>query len=174
MHKAEKTILLLCLLALILKVFNVVLSDLIWVVSLSALATFYYIFGLAVFNQFPLRKILRKESYTGISKRRIAASLAFGWVLAILSIGILFKLLFLPGAMTQMFIGFSIALSGLLITAFFYHESKRDFFKGIWIRLIPAILITYAFVNIPDLTLAEALDPENLELHEQIKARNHH
>lgn len=172
MHKAEKTLLLLCLLALVLKVFNVLLSDIIWVISLSALATFYYIFGLAIFNKFPLRKILKKESYKGISKRRIAASLAFGWVLAILSIGILFKLLFLPGAMFQMFVGFSLALSGLLITSFFYHESKKEFFKGIWIRLIPAILITYALVNIPNLTLAETLEPENLELHEQIKAQN--
>lgn len=172
MHKAEKTFLLSSLLALLLLTFNIPGSTILWVASLSALAFLYYFFGIALFNQIPLQKILKKESYKGISKRRIAASLAFGWTLAILSIGIMFKLLFLPGAMFQLFLGFSLGLAGLLITSFFYHESKQDLFKGIWMRLIPAILIVYILVNIPTLSLAKILEPENVELHEQIEARN--
>ena len=171
MHKAEKTLLLLSLVALMLKIFNVVLSDLIWLLSLTLLATLYYIFGAALFNRIPLRKILKKERYANISRRRIVASVAFGWTMAILCIGIMFKLLFLPGSMFMLFLGFTLGLAGTLISSFFYHESKKEFFKGIWIRLIPAVLVTYALVNIPPLSLAETLEPEDIELHEKIKAQ---
>ena len=150
MQKFERIFLILFLASLLLKATGTPGGDLLLTLTCTVLASIYYFLGIPLFNKVTLKRALKRESYQGISKRRILGSLGFSWSLSILCIGIMFKLLLLPGAMTLLFAGFSMAMIGLVSSSFIYTKEKKEFFQGIWTRLIPAIGLAYLLANLRD------------------------
>lgn len=113
MKKTEVILIGLVILALIMKFFHLPGSGILTVLSLLSISMIYFYFGFALFNNIRLRKITKKESYEGISTKRIVGGIGSGFVLSISTIGILFKFQSWPGASMQIWVG----LIGLVIVS---------------------------------------------------------
>jgi len=172
--RTEKIIFAVILLGLLLKVFNVPISSLVLVLSLSTISMVY--FGGAFY--FFCDKKLKNSN--------IALSIIAGIFLSTAQIGILYKLLFWPGGQIMLLIGL-IATIVLLIIAIILKikssEHLKTYYKNMLIRtsvwtiltlviyFIPiSTLVNYQYKNEPEkarllnLTIS---DPANLEYQKQ-------
>jgi hypothetical protein len=111
MKKFELSITALALISLILNLLQVPNSDIMTLLTLATLAMFYMYFGFAIFNKIPLIGIFKKESYKGLSAKKIVGAIFTGFILSITILGVLFKFHDWPGATFNIRIG----VIGLLI-----------------------------------------------------------
>ena len=122
---------------------------------LTILACFYYFFGFAFFNNIKLKNIFSSKSYEGISALRIIGSIATGWILSIVCIGILFKIMHWTGRITLLLAG-SIMIFLLTSSVLYrFFQTKSNFYKTIFLRItiIGGLGILLFFTS--DLTLTK-------------------
>lgn len=105
MKKTELILIGLAVLALVMKFFHLPGSGILTVLTLSSISVIYMYLGFALFNKIRFRKIFKKESYKGISTKRIIGGIGTGLALSFSAIGILFKFQSWPGASMQLSIG---------------------------------------------------------------------
>ncbi len=105
MKKTELILIGLAVFALVMKFFHLPGSGILTVLSLSSISVIYMYLGFALFNNLRFRKIFQKDSYKGISTKRIVGGIATGLALSSSAIGILFKFQSWPGASMQLGIG---------------------------------------------------------------------
>ncbi|GAB2775437.1 hypothetical protein [Salinimicrobium soli] len=67
-----------------------------FIMSITGLSVFYTYFSIAYFNNIHFIKILKKESYRGISTWRIFGTIGLGFGLGITTLGILWSLMYWP------------------------------------------------------------------------------
>lgn len=155
MNKLEKILGFIALAALILKLIPLPGSATFLILSLSLLSIIYYLFGFAFFNQIQFKKIFNKDSYKELSNLRIIGAIAVGIVLAIICIGLLFKLQRWPGARINLFMGLILSLIVLIIALIKYSKSKEDFYSRIIKRLIIMGGFALMLIFISDLTIVK-------------------
>lgn len=96
------------------------------VATFSALAIFYYYFAFPIFNQFPLKMAIVKGGETeNIEVNRMLARF-FGFTIAMVIIGLLFKLMQWPNASAILLIGVvGLAASVLLVFVLFKKSNSK-------------------------------------------------
>ena len=181
MKKTEITILTISIIAIALNFFLVPGGSVLTVFSLGFLATIYFYFGFALFNDIRLRNIFKKASYKDIASPRIVGAIGAGVALAITAIGILFKLLSWPGASLNLGAGLLGLIIVFIIWTIKYFNNKSNFYLPIFKRaglfgvlgLVLLLTPKSTFIDIKyrnHVNYANALknsiaDPTNEELH---------
>jgi len=140
-------------------------------ISLPILATIYFPLGFFYFNSIPIGKIFRKSSYNGISVPRGFGTFGAGLIFSILSTGILFKLLQLPGTGNMLTIGLT---GGILlffvILAKYYTNRDSSFYRSMFFRTLIIVGISGILFATPGLTLVKIFyrdNPEYVKAYEQ-------
>ncbi|MFT6166691.1 MAG: glucan phosphoethanolaminetransferase (alkaline phosphatase superfamily) [Vicingaceae bacterium] len=163
MKKTEKILLLIALLGLTFKLFHWPGASALLILSLSALSVFYMYFSFAFFNGIELRKVFKKESYTGISTLRIVGAIGTGLGLSVALVGILFKLSFWPGATMQLITGLAVLLIVTVISFFKLKNSNDGYYFKVLKRAVPVVSICITLIYIPTQVWLELRYPNNPE-----------
>lgn len=113
---------------------------------LITLSIIYLYLGFALFNDIPVSKIFRPESYIGIGSWRIAIAIGTGLGLSQLTIGFLFTIGNYP--MTRSLISFSLVTTALmlLLTLIRNKKDKHQFYRNIALRCALFIITGVAFL----------------------------
>ena len=135
MYKLEKTVLIIAFISFILKLLKIPFGGMIFGFSMVILVIMYLLFGFALFNKIGFRQIFVKKSYNELSVLRIVGSISAGIVLALICLGIQFKLLFLPGSQILLTTILIPTIVILVISTIKYIKSRADYFKQIIFRL---------------------------------------
>lgn len=109
-------------------------SKILFIFFATNLSLYYYIFGFAVFNNIPLSKLTKKESYQLIEIKRIVLSIISGWAFSTIIVGIIFKLFDWGFGDTIIIIGLIVNLASLTYSIFKYISNKSPFYLGLIIR----------------------------------------
>lgn len=136
MKKTEKILGLIFFLALILRLLNVPGNSFLATISALLLAYVYCFLSFVLFNDIPLKRIFKKESYKGLTAWRIIGTIWFGFALSALVVGILFKLLHLPEAEINIIFGLIASAIVFLIAGIRFFQTKKDFYKRIVLRFL--------------------------------------
>ena len=135
MRKSEIIISSIVLIALVMKLLMMAGADFVLLFSLTTLSAYYFLFGLPITLGVPVKMALRGGSYKGISALALIGGFAMGWSLASILIGILFKLLFLPGATFMLFVGLLLSFVNLLVVLVKYIRSADAYLQKAIARL---------------------------------------
>lgn len=141
MKLLEKICLVLAFVALIMK-FNVIPGgSALFLFSILTLAMICFYFSFLIFNSIKLRRIFKKESYKGISGLRLAYVIIAGFSISALLIGIVFKIMYWPGAAINLIACISASLVVLILAVIKYFYKKEDFYRRMIVRFAPSIVI---------------------------------
>jgi len=147
-----------------MKLFNVTGGDSVLGISLTTLALLYYPIGFFYFNSIPIGKIFKKKAYKGLTVLRGIGSFGGGLIFSILCIGILFKLLQLPGAKFMLSTGSALGLLFLIIILIKYLMNKESaFLKSMAIRATLIVGLAFILFVTPGLTLVKLFYRNNTE-----------
>ena len=125
----------------------------IFIISIIGLSMFYTYFSFLYFNNIPIKKAFKKESYSGLSKLRIIGTIGLGFGLAFTVLGILWSLMYWPFN-TYFNLGIPILLLVGIIALIKYLTTKsRDY-----LRIINRIIIIGGFGFILWVTPQESLN----------------
>ena len=134
MKKIESIVWLIAILGIFLKFFHLPGSVILITLALSILATFYYLFSFALFNDIKLRDIAIKESYRNINAKRIIVAVGLGIAIALIITGSLFNLLHFPGKSVMLLTGLIAMIIIYVVAINSYFRDKNDFYKRIFKR----------------------------------------
>lgn len=185
MKRFEIALIAITILSLTLQLFHIPGGIFLMVISSTLLSIFYYVLGFALFNGISGRMIFKRESYQNMKPWHILGAIVLGWTYSTLILGIMFKVLLLPGASMMLIVGlgwvvlFSIVFSLAYFTrghGFTLRWLKRALVIGIislGIYLIPAnAIIDITYANDPEyaqLLKEVQKDPDNEELRKQLE-----
>lgn len=185
MKRFEIAMIVLAILSLILQLFHIPGGTFLMVISATLLSLFYYVLGFALFNGISGRMLFKKESYQNMKPWHILGAIVLGWTYSTLILGMMFKVLLLPGASMMLIVGlgwavlFSIVFSLAYFTrghGFTLKWLKRALGVGIislGMYLIPAnAIIDITYSNDPEyaqLLKEVQKDPDNEELRKQLE-----
>ena len=171
MKKAEKIFGVLAVIGLVMKFTLIPGHGLILVVSLCFLSMLYFFLGFALFNDIPLKRIFKRESYQAISPARLIGTIGLGFSFSEITFGMLFKIQHYPGSATQLVGGLFFTIIILIVALIRFGKNKSDFYKNIFTR----ILIVGGFGLITLLTptdwLMRVTHRDNPEYLEQMKSQ---
>ena len=105
MKLTEKILAIAIVIGLVLKFLFVPGGEDLTLIAFLILACIYYPLGFLFFNQIRLRNIFKKKAYENVTVGKIVMAIIVGINLSIVCVGILFKLLILPGADEMLIIG---------------------------------------------------------------------
>jgi len=136
MKKFEKIIGFVLLIGLTFKFLLISGGSFFLAISLMFLAFLYFFLGFALFNQIPLKKIFKKESFTGINTIKVILAIGFGIGLSNTCVGILYKIQHWTGARILIISGITVIIIILLIGLISINKTKGPFIRGIIKRSI--------------------------------------
>jgi hypothetical protein len=191
MKVAEIILGVLCLLAVLLKIFLVtgLHASILLALAMMLLSLYYLIFTLPLCTGITLKNIFKKESYEPIGERRsmiVFSSFLSGLSLAITLIGLLFIFQFWPMAFYVLSSGLKIMGVALILSAIRYIRTKSVFYVSVFKRMLVVGIVGLFFLLMPSPSLAwakilyrnypeyiEAMeafmkDPENRQLQENV------
>jgi hypothetical protein len=171
MRKTEIIIGVIALLALVLKFLLIPGSGLLTVVSLLTLSCIYCFLAFALFNDIRLRQIFKKDSYQGITPKKMIGVIGLGFALSEIVIGILFKFQSWNGSTTYLIIGLIFTLIILIVALGAYSKNKAsNFYKGIFARIFIVGGVGLLTLLTPSDLLRQVLHRDNPEILEQINS----
>jgi hypothetical protein len=112
-------------------------------------------FGFAFFNNIPISKIFKKESYKGISALRIIGAIGAGMALSASAIGILFKMQSYPGADADIAAGLFTCFIVAGISIIKFTKIKAPYYGKILKRVLIYGAICLTWFVIPKTTWIE-------------------
>lgn len=136
MKKIEKILAVIFVISLIMKYFHIPGYGSLLILSTSILAMVYYPFGFASLNDIKLKEILKKESYKDMKTWRILGSICLGMMLALLVIGILFKLQNFPGSKYIIGPALLYSIVALIIMIVLIQKDKDSYLKKNIVRTL--------------------------------------
>jgi hypothetical protein len=149
MKKTELILIIGAIIGLLLVLFNTPLDSLIVSVFFITLSCLYYILGFALFNNIPLRKIFKADSYKGIGTWRILTAIGTGIALSILTIGIMCSALNYPMAGTFIVVGIVLAAINIILALIKNAQKKEQFYRNIILRCLVFLIIAVIFLLLP-------------------------
>lgn len=102
MKTFEKVASLFALIGTTLMLMSVHAGTTIFAYSILALSLMYFFWGFAFFNSIPLRNIFKRSAYASLPRYHVAGGIFTGIALFFACMGILFKLLWWPGALIEL------------------------------------------------------------------------
>ena len=139
MKLAEKILILLALLFAYMKYKLFPGANEMLMIILTIQSVIYFYLGFALLNGIRLRKLFKKVSFSEIGTPRIIAAVILGICLSTLIIGMMFKLLFLPGANEMLSIGL-ISILVSLVALVGYALVKKSNFNNYYFRIGPSLI----------------------------------
>lgn len=137
MKKTEIILSILIVVAIILNFSLIPGGVILTVLTLSSLSCLYFAFSFALLNNIRLRHIFKSESYKGINALRIIGTVVTGWSLSLALNGILFKLLFWPGASINLIGGlFCVCIVSIICVIKCTSKDNRPYYFRILNRTI--------------------------------------
>jgi len=134
--------------------FNLIVGDSILLFfTLAILALVYFPLGFALFNNIPLKKVFKKESYKGLSSLQIISSVVLGIALSEICLGAQSKLLHRPYAKLHLTVGVFFLFIALVLFIILFSKSKNSFSKSIITRMVIFGIFSLFLLNVSDLTL---------------------
>ena len=106
-----------------------------FIMSITGLSVFYTYFSIAYFNNIRFKKILKRESYQGISKWRILGTIGLGFGLGFTILGILWSLMYWPFN-TFYPLGIPILFLIGIISIIKFSTSGSEDYKGMITRIL--------------------------------------
>lgn len=183
MRKLEIILGFFSLAAIVLTVLSVTGGNLLTIFVLSSLSLAYMIFGFAIITGFGLRNAFKKETYENIRIWRVVGSVALGWGLGSIVIGILFKVMLWPGADQMLANGLFSGIIALPVLVVKFLQTKAAFYKinlirllviagigAIWYFISTEAYLEFKFGDYPEYVeayKAHHADPQNIELYKQ-------
>ena len=148
MKKTEVALILITIIGLIIRLLQWPGGNLLMILCITLLSLMYFIFGFAFFNGLRIREVLKKESYVALNKMKIFGAFLTGIASSIGVLGILFSLMYWPGAMFNVIFG-SILLSLISVIALIkYSNNKSKYYSRILTRSVSIMVIAIAFSQI--------------------------
>lgn len=146
-HIIELILLGTAIIAFIMKLLHIAGSNILIVVSLMSLAMIYFIGGYFIFNDV---KLSFKKSEHPLSTKRVTFSIAFGWALSTLIVGMLFRLMIWQGSDVQISSGLVLTMLPMLFLLLYIQFKKLDVgsVKQILLRGSLGIIIGLVLFNI--------------------------
>ena len=135
MKNLEKVLGLLIIIGLVMKLFLIPFGGVLTILSLSTLACVYYPFGFAQFNGIRFRDIFKEISYKGFSKWQIIGGVSLGIGLAVMCMGILFRVQEWPGSGVILSAGLLITCIVLIVALIKYSKTKSEYYTPIFLRI---------------------------------------
>ncbi len=122
-----------------------------WVVSFFflTLSCLYYIFGFALLNNIPGRKIFKSDSYNGLGTWRILIAIGTGWAISTLVLGYLFSIRSYPMAELFLVVGLVFTAVMLLLASIKNVKERNQFYRSIILRCAVFIIIGIIFLLLP-------------------------
>ena len=148
MKWTERILVLLVALGAILKFTLISGGSVLFLFSLLALITIYFYFSFLLFNGIRFRHIFKKHAYKGISGLRLAFVILSGFSLSVLLTGVVFKLMYWPGAGVNLLLGMSACLIVLVLAIIKYFGKKENFYRGIIFRFTPCFVIGFLLYSV--------------------------
>ncbi len=150
MKKLEMILIIGAIIGLLLILLKTPFDSLITSVFFITLSCLYYILGFALFNDIPVRKMFKADSYRGIGTWRILIAIGTGIALSILTIGFMFSILGYPMAKTLLIVG--IVLAAIIITLALMKnaQEKNEFYRNIILRSFAFVIIAVIFLLLPE------------------------
>jgi len=134
MKKVELILVLFAATSIAIHFQNILETDALLIVSLSALALYYYLFGFLLFNKIELKNVFRKMAYKGLTLKCILGSVILGITISGILTGMLTKLRMLSDGNAQ-FVGSLVLMASVMLTATYYYLQRRyDFLQRAWKR----------------------------------------
>ena len=149
MKKLEMILIIGAIIGLLLTLFNTPLDSLIVSGFFITLSCLYYILGFALFNNIPLRKIFKADSYKGIGTWRILTAIGTGIALSILTIGIVCSALNYPMAGTFLVVGIVLTAIIIILALTKNAQEKEQFYRNIILRCLVFLIIAIIFLLLP-------------------------
>ncbi len=146
MKLTEKILGIIILIGLTAKFFHLPGAAGILVLGFTLLANFYFVFSFALLNGVPLSKMASKGAYAHTNGGRIVGSILTGFNLAVTVVGITFKVMHWPGAMSMLITGIPALVITAIICLAKVKGPGRPFYLGVLLRL--------AIIGIPALVMA--------------------
>jgi hypothetical protein len=97
---------------------------------------FYFYLSFAYFNNVGLRRLLKRDSYSGIGAKQLILAVISGIALSILCIGCLFKMQFWPGADINLLVGLVLTALVLIPISIQTARNQMAVFKRALYRLV--------------------------------------
>ena len=171
MKRIEQIAAVLTIIGILMKLLLISGGAIVLGISLTVLATIYYPIGFFYFNSIPFGKIFKKESYKEMTFMRGLGTFGGGLIFSILTIGMLFKLLQLPGAGVMLTIGLTAGTLFFVVTLVKYFINRdSSFHKNMIIRSVIIVGLSGILVVTPGLTLVKVFyrdNPEYIKAYEQ-------
>jgi len=136
MKKIEIGIFIILALGMLLRIIQLPGSGIFFVLGWSLLSIFYFYLSFAYLNNVGLRRLFKRESYSGIGASQILLGVAAGIALSILCIGCLFKMQFWPGADTNLLVGLVLTALVLIPISIQVAKNQMAVFKRALNRLV--------------------------------------
>ncbi len=125
-------------------------------ISLTSLSMLYYPLGLFSLNEIPIHRIFKKQTYKEMTATRIIGAILGGIVFSILTVGIMFNVLIIPGAYFMLGTGLSGGLIFLIVFIVLYLRNRENtFLRTMMIRSVLIVAISGFFISLPTLTLVK-------------------
>ena len=158
----------LIILAIIMKLFNIVGGSILLTVSGLSLSTIYFIGGYFLFNK--VRLFSKKAPEKKVSPKRAVYTIALGLSLSTIVMAIMFKLMLWQGGGTQLSFGLITVSIGMVFLVMYALVTKKGFtpYKSMLKRGIIALILGVAFLNISGTDLAKVYYRNNPEYREAL------
>ncbi|MES2515442.1 MAG: hypothetical protein V4580_14910 [Bacteroidota bacterium] len=147
----KKTEIILAILAVIAVMLNYLLVPggvMLTVLTLSSLSCLYFAFSFALLNDIRFRNIFKSDSYKNIGALKIVGAIGTGWALSMAMNGLLFKLLYWPGAAVSIVGGMvSLSIPFIICVVKYVLGSNRAYYSRVLIRT--GIVITCCVFIMP-------------------------
>jgi hypothetical protein len=123
-------------------------------ITLSLLSLFYFLFGLIFFSDIGLLQLF-KGGLKDVTAGMMIIGVFAGIVLSILAIGILFKLLDMPGAGNMLIIGIPCTIFMLCVAGVYSQPPRKQLSKATFTRLLIFLALGIAVYMTPPMTFAK-------------------
>lgn len=140
-------------------------------ISLTILAVIYYPLGFFFFNFVKPKEVFSSASYKKVTFSRGLGTIGGGLIYAILIIGILFKILQLPGSGPMLMVGTISTLIFLVVVLIKFIRNRSNFLLSMLKRTVIWALMGVIFISVSGLTLVKVFyrdNPAYIEAYEQL------
>lgn len=155
MKKFERVLGIICTVGLVLNFLLIPGGTVLSILGWCTLSGFYMYLSFALFNEIPLKRMLKKTSYASVSTRRIIGSVLTGVCLSLVALGILFKFQSYPGANFNLNLGVTGLALASVIGVINQQKDQAPFYKAFFMRIALIGGLGLILTLLPDFTIME-------------------
>jgi hypothetical protein len=169
MKKAEKILVCLAVIGIILRFLLINYSGLLMVISFTLLSILYFPLGFLLFNDIRLRDIFKRQSYRGVSRLKLIGTVGVGISLVSVILGICFRILGYEGSYLLLKEGLFLTLISFVIALIRYLKKESISYKNILIRICIIGFIGFLAIITPRYYLQKILHRNSPDYLEQME-----